>query len=420
LRAKTTVFVELQSRTAEVARQAQQIQEHERREHERSLAEERSRWEAEALLRQMEQLAEADRRKDEFLALLSHELRNPLAPMMAGLELMRERFTAAASDKSVVIDDALRRTRDVLERQTQHLARLVDDLLDIARISSGKIELRKAPVVMQDIVEQAIATSRPIIDARGHELRVSQPLEPLPLYGDSVRLVQVVANLLNNAARYTPEHGRIEVRCAREGESVVLTVSDNGQGISADFLGQVFEAFSQERAHAGSGLGLGLSVVRNLVQLHDGDVAAKSTGTGQGSEFTVRLPLMSGPAAGVASPEQPAANGVKAKNRSLSIVLIDDNEDIRELLSTLLRSWGHRVEVAGEGEEGCRLTLQEQPDVAFVDIGLPDVDGYCVAQRLRAKLQSDRLRLVAMTGFGQDSDKRASTSTSSSQPASTP
>jgi signal transduction histidine kinase len=405
LRAKAGVFVELQSRTAEVERQARLIREHERREHERSLAEERSRWEAEALLRQMEHLAEADRRKDQFLALLSHELRNPLAPMMAGLELLRGKFEAP--DASGAIDDSMRRTRDVIERQTQHLARLVDDLLDISRISSGKIELRKARVVVQEIVEQAIATSRPIIDARGHELRVSSPLEPLYVHGDAVRLVQVLANLLNNAARYTPEHGRIAVNCARNGDSVQISVVDNGRGISSEFLQHVFDAFTQEHAHSGSGLGLGLSVVQHLVQLHDGEVSAKSPGPNQGSEFVLRLPLM--------SPAEIAegSNGAKAgptvgepQARPLSIVLIDDNEDIRELLSALLRSWGHRVEVAGDGEEGCLLALREQPDIAFVDIGLPDIDGYGVAQRLRSRLQRGQLRLVAMTGFGQASDKR--------------
>ena len=407
LRAKAGVFVELQLRTAEVERQARLIREHERREHERSLAEERGRWEAEALLQQMEHLAEADRRKDQFLALLSHELRNPLAPMMAGLELLRCKFDAPGAE--AVIDQSTRRTRDVIERQTQHMARLVDDLLDISRISSGKIELRKAKIVVQEIVEQAIATSRPIIEERGHELRVSSPLEPLYVYGDAVRLVQVLANLLNNAARYTPEHGRIAVSCARSDDSVRISVTDNGRGISPEFLAHVFDAFTQEHAHSGSGLGLGLSVVHHLVQLHDGEVSATSPGSNQGSEFVLRLPLMSETELAEDSSSNGAGTAPTASDqaaRPLSIVLIDDNEDIRELLSALLRSWGHRVEVAGDGEEGCELALREQPDIAFVDIGLPDIDGYGVAQRLRSRLQHAQLRLVAMTGFGQASDKR--------------
>jgi len=400
LRAKVSVFVELQSRTAEVARQAELIREHERREHERSLSAERSRWEAEALHRQMEQLAEADRRKDQFLALLSHELRNPLAPMMAGLELLRAKF------QSEHIGEELRRTRDVLAKQTRHLTRLVDDLLDISRISSGKIELRKTRVLVRELVDQAVSISQPLIDERSHELRLEQPLESLCVHGDAVRLTQVLANLLNNAARYTPPQGKIVLRVQRSGPNVELTVTDNGRGISPDFLGKVFEAFSQERAHAGSGLGLGLAVVHNLVQLHGGEVTAHSAGVGHGCEFKVRLPLQFDDTVSAGRAEQPLA-AEKADSRGpLSIVLIDDNEDIRDLLSSLLRSWGHRVETAPDGEQGYLLTLREKPDVAFVDIGLPDIDGYGVAQRLRSELQSEPLRLIAMTGFGQASDKR--------------
>jgi signal transduction histidine kinase len=399
LRAKATVFVELQLRTAEVARQAQQIREHEKREHERSLEEERSRWEAEALLRQMDQLAEADRRKDQFLALLGHELRNPLAPIMAGLELLRQRF--AVSDAS--IDDSVRRTRDIIERQSQHLARLVDDLLDISRISSGKIELRKASVSIQEIVDHAVSTSQPILNERSHELQVSVPPEPLRVSGDTVRLVQVVANLLNNAARYTANGGQISIEAERKNDQVELRVRDNGRGISADFLSRVFDAFSQEEVRSGAGLGLGLSVVRQLVVMHDGSVSVRSAGHGQGSEFTVRLPLdQEAKALDVAADAAPkATNG-----RRLSIVLIDDSEDIRELMADLLRGWGHHVEVAADGESGSELALRSRPDVAFVDIGLPRLDGYGVAEHLRAKLSRERLRLVAMTGFGQESDKR--------------
>ena len=401
LRAKASVFVELQSRTAEVARQAEQIREHERREHERSLAEERSRWQADALQRQMEQLAENDRRKDQFLALLGHELRNPLAPMMAGLELLRAKFAVTE------VDTEARRTRDVLEKQTRHLTRLVDDLLDISRISSGKIELRKARVLVREIAEQAISISQPLIDECQHELRVEQPLDNLCVHGDPVRLTQVLANLLNNAARYTPRQGKIALRVLQVGQHVHLKVTDNGRGISPEFLGRVFEAFSQERTHAGSGLGLGLAVVQNLVQLHGGEVTAKSEGRGRGCEFEVRLPLFVEDGVEIAQAvEIPAAHGGRTA-RPLSIVLIDDNEDIRELLSSLLRSWGHHVETAADGEQGCQLTLREKPDVAFVDIGLPDIDGYGVAQRLRSQLRSDqRLRLIAMTGFGQATDKR--------------
>ncbi|HKP62413.1 MAG TPA: response regulator [Polyangiales bacterium] len=399
LRAKATVFVELQSRTAEVARQAEQIREHERREHERSLAEERSRWEAEALLRQMDQLAEADRRKDQFLALLGHELRNPLAPIMAGLELLRQRF----AEPDACIDAGMLRTRDIIERQSQHLARLVDDLLDISRISSGKIELRKAPVALQEIVDLAISTSKPILDERRHQLQVDMPQQPLQVCGDTVRLVQVLANLLNNAARYTQDCGTISIHAEQQGEHVDLRVRDNGRGISPEFVGRVFDAFSQEETRSGSGLGLGLSVVRQLVVMHEGSVAVKSEGPGKGSEFTVRLPLDRGrtkPA------ETPADSAATPARRPLSIVLIDDSEDIRELMADLFRGWGHHVEVAADGESGSELALRSQPDVAFVDIGLPRIDGYTVAEQLRTQLSREQLRLVAMTGFGQESDKR--------------
>jgi signal transduction histidine kinase len=399
LRAKATVFVELQLRNAEVARQAEQIREHERREHERSLEEERSRWEADALLRQMEQLAEADRRKDQFLALLGHELRNPLAPIMAGLELLRQKFALPEAR----IDDAVRRTRDVIERQSHHLARLVDDLLDISRISSGKIELRKASVSIQEIVELAVSTSQPILSEHLHQLQVNLPAEPVRLNGDTVRLVQVVANLLNNAARYTANGGEITIEAEAKDDQIELRVRDNGRGISPDFVGRVFDAFSQEEVRPGAGLGLGLSVVRQLVVMHDGSVSVKSDGQGHGSEFTVRLPLDQSPKPLDVAPAPPpkATNG-----RSLSIVLIDDSEDIRELMADLFRGWGHKVEVAADGESGSELALRSRPDVAFVDIGLPRLDGYGVAEHLRSQLSRECLRLVAMTGFGQESDKR--------------
>ena len=405
LRAKAAVFVELQLRTAEVARQAEQIREHERREHERSLAEERSRWEGEAMLRQMEQLAEVDRRKDRFLALLSHELRNPLAPIMAGLELLRSSFERAGP----AVDDQARRARDILEKQARHLGRLVDDLLDLSRINTDKIELRREPITLQDLTQQALDTCRPLLDERCHELHLSMPddaRDPLWVNGDPVRLLQVLSNLLNNAARYTPESGTIEINLTRDPDNfATITVRDNGRGIATEFLGKVFDAFTQEDQRTGAGLGVGLSVVRQLVAMHEGEVHADSAGPGRGSEFRVRLPLI---AAAQPKPAQPAAvNGTEKRGaRPLSILLIDDNEDIRELMSALLRRWGHEVQVAPDGEEGCELALRGKPDVAFVDIGLPGMDGYGVAARLRSERRRDQLRLVAMTGFGQESDKR--------------
>lgn len=401
LRAKAAVFVELQARTAEVEQQAKLIREHERREHERSLQAEREHWEAEALRRQMEHLSRADRYKDRFLAVLSHELRNPLSSVVAGLEILREKMAQEGS----AVDATMRRTREILDRQAKHLARLVDDLLDIARISSGKIQLRREDLLLSDLIEQAIHTSEPMVQERGQHLSVQVPSEPITLSGDAIRLVQVVANLLNNASRYTPADGRIAITCGAHKEGVEIRVSDNGRGISPDFLPHVFEAFSQEAEQAGSGLGVGLSVVRQLVALHNGTVAAHSAGSGQGSEFTVWLPLTS-PASAQPRPLResvPAQNG--GARRPLSVVLIDDSEDVRELMAELLRGWGHRVEVAPDGESGSELALREKPDVAFVDIGLPKLDGYGVAAFLRSHTDF-KSRLVAMTGFGQESDKR--------------
>jgi signal transduction histidine kinase len=399
--AKVSVFVELQRRTAEVARQAELIRRHERREHERALGEERSRWEAESLRRQMEQFAEADRRKDQFLAVLSHELRNPLAPLVTGLELLREQLAV-----NPLVDARVLRTRDIMERQAQHLARLVDDLLDMSRISSGKIELRKATVTVQEIIEQALSTSRPLIDTAGHAMQLDLPDEPLLVHGDAVRLVQVVANLLNNAARYTAPQGRIAIHVAPAADDTVeIRVTDNGRGIAPEFLSQVFDTFAQEQPQGGAGLGLGLSVVRRIVAMHEGTVDAHSEGRDRGSEFIVRLPLHEPDPASEAQPADSASSG-PTMTKPLSIVLIEDSEDIRELMADLLRDWGHTVSVAGDGGAGAELVLSSQPDIAFIDIGLPVLDGYEVATRIRAHACKKPPRLVAMTGYGQESDKR--------------
>jgi signal transduction histidine kinase len=395
LRAKVAVFVELQRRTAEVALQAELLREHERREHERVLEAERRRWEAEALRRQMDDLAKADKRKDEFLAVLGHELRNPLAPIVAGVEILRQRLTQSEGADPVVV-----RTCRTMQRQTEHITRLVDDLLDVARITSNKIELRPENVVLRDIVEQAIATSRPFIDERKHELRVEMPDEPVVLRGDAVRLVQSIANLLNNAARYTDPGGKIEIRCVLEGDSVQIHVHDNGRGISPDFLPKIFEMFIQEQGSARGGLGLGLTLASHLVALHGGTIRARSEGPGKGSEFVVTLPVdpsLSAPASKTVHPPQQG---------KFDIVLVDDNPDVRETMRELLVAWGHRVEMAQDGASAIDLILRVKPDFAFVDIGLPDMDGYGVAERVRDELGAAETRLIAMTGFGRDADRR--------------
>jgi signal transduction histidine kinase len=275
LRAKAAVFVELQQRTAEVQRQAELLREMERRELEGRLQEERQRWEAEAL-------REESQRKDEFLAVLAHELRNPLSPLVTGLELIK------CYDIEHV---GLERVRESMERQVRHLIRLVDDLLDVSRISRGKITLRLEPVELGLVLHQALESTEPLLGERRHELTVEPCPENLVLLGDQVRLTQVIANLLHNAARYTDPGGRIAVSCGRDGNYGVIRVGDNGRGIAPQMLDRIFDIFVQER-EGGGGLGLGLTLVHRLVQLHGGAVRAYSEGTGRGSEFVVRLPLL--------------------------------------------------------------------------------------------------------------------------------
>lgn len=399
LRAKASVFVELRARTLEVAQQAALIREHELREHERSLQAQREQWEAEALHRQMEHLSRADQYKDRFLAVLSHELRNPLSSIVAGLEVLREKTKVEGAQ----VDTTMRRTRDILDRQTKHLTRLVDDLLDIARISSGKFQLRKGDIALADIIGQSVETNQPMLGERAQELTVQLPDEPLVLRGDPIRLAQVFANLLHNASRYTPAGGKISIACACQKDTVEVRIKDNGRGIAKSFLPHVFEAFSQEADKTGAGLGVGLSVVRQLVALHQGTVAVRSEGPGLGSEFIVRLPRSA--AEPTSAPRPSAVPAAAAPQRPLSVVLIEDSEDVRDMMAALLRGWGHQVETAADGESGVDLALERRPDVAFIDIGLPSVDGYEVARRLRSHGDL-KTRLVAMTGFGQESDRR--------------
>jgi two-component system, sensor histidine kinase len=430
LRAKASVFVELQRHTAEVARQAELLREHERREHERRLLEEKQKWEAEALRRQMDeqrrvaeemarkaeelartvaerehaereltkinrQLEEADRRKDEFLAVLAHELRNPLAPILAGLELFR---TQDVHDNPLLV-----RARDAMDRQVRHLVRLVDDLLDISRITSGKIELRTCRVSLQSAISQAEHMTRSLIEERRHRLDIEAPDQPVWLMADPVRLAQIIANLLTNAARYTPPQGRIAVTYAIEGDQAVVRVSDNGRGIPPELVGKVFDMFVQAK-HGSDGLGLGLSLVQRLVELHHGRVEVRSAGEGKGSEFTIWLPVA--PESREHAGEAPAEEAhAEASEQPLRVVLIDDEADIRETVRALLELWGHRVEVAPSGYQGVDLLLRVQPDVALVDIGLPDIDGYGVAERVCAALGERRPRLVAMSGYGQEKDR---------------
>jgi signal transduction histidine kinase len=445
LRAKASVFVELARRTAEVARQAELLRNNERLLHEQRLQEERRRWEeaslrrqrdeaqraAEALSRKAEELAAivtekerierallesnrelaaADRRKDEFLAVLGHELRNPLAPLVTGLTLIERGLKAEPIDTQ-----RLHRTRETMERQVRHLARLVDDLLDVSRIHSGKIELRKETVTVGDVVEQAIAAVRPALEQRKHQLITRLPEQPVHFMADVVRLTQVLANLLTNAIRYTDDGGRIVLECEQEGERLALTVVDNGRGIPADLMPKIFDMFVQERT-GGGGLGLGLTLVERLVALHGGEVEAHSDGAGMGARFTVRIPLnavATRPA--VKAEDKTSGNGAGAvgvkdgpSSRPLSVVLVEDNPDVRETMSELLSYFGHRVQVATDGPSGVELILRVKPDLALIDLGLPGFDGYTVATEVRKQHDANGLRLIAMSGFGQEADRRRS------------
>lgn len=400
LRAKAGVFVELERRAAELTRQSELIREHERREHERALEAGRRSWEQEALKQRMEELAEADRRKDEFLAILGHELRNPLAPIVSGLDLMRAKFLARPD-----ADESLSRIHGRMQRQVEHLTRLVDDLLDVARINSGKIELRRARVSLQEVIEHAVAESRELIGERRHRLDLDLPDEPLVLLADGVRLTQVLTNLLNNAARYTDPGGAIRLAARSAGTLVEIEVSDTGRGISPAILPSIFDAFVQERERGGGGLGLGLALVKRLIDLHGGGVEAHSEGAGKGSRFVVRLPLPN--AAELAQVENMAAPVVSANAGSpLEVVLVEDNDDVRNTLQELLRALGHSTAVAADGETGAKLIVATAPDVAFVDLDLPGIDGFEVAAKVRNDLETKRVRLIAVSGFGQDSDRR--------------
>ncbi len=408
LRAKVSVFVELKRRSDEIARQAELLRQHERTEHQRRLEEERQRWEADVLRRQMEeqkrlsdeiarineQLTVADQRKDEFIAMLAHELRNPLAPIVIGIELMESYGLA---------DALLKRTHETMKRQVEQLTRLVDDLLDVSRITSGKIELRKESVALTTIIEQAIDVARPALEAQKHRLIIEMPDEPVQLMADTVRLIQVVANLLNNSVRYTDPGGEIRLTCTRDGGELSICVADTGRGIEPELIERIFDMFVQKR-EGGPGLGLGLTLVRRLVEMHGGTVLARSEGLGHGSAFEVRLPAGEVPAA---KPSEPQATLAKQRpERLLRIVIIDDNEDIRDMAGAILQHLGHEVQLAASGAEGLDLVMRSQPDVVLVDIGMPGMDGYQVARKVRSTMPNGKPRLVAMTGFGQAQDRQ--------------
>jgi signal transduction histidine kinase len=338
---------------------------------------------------------DAVRLRDEFLAMLAHELRNPLAPMRNALEIIRLQK----------IDDRLvKESAGILERQVQHVVRMVDDLMDIARLERGKVALQRARVDLNRVVAAAVESCLPQVQARGHRVAVRFAAGQLSLDADAVRLEQIVCNLLNNAAKFTTQPGEIRVETAAANGEATLAVEDHGIGFEPDAAAQLFAPFLQMNptlARTPGGLGIGLTIVQRLAELHGGSVSATSAGPGKGARFVVRLPLATA-AAQIEAPKAPAA-GATAKR--LRVVVIEDNDDIRDTLRTLLTLWGHEVHTAGDGRSGMDLILASTPDVALVDIGLPGVNGYAVARGIRGALPERKIRLVAVTGYGQAADR---------------
>jgi len=346
-------------------------------------------------LEQAAQLRAADRAKDEFLATLSHELRNPLAPLRNSLTLLR---MAGNSDATIAP------VHQMMERQVNHLVRLVDDLLEMSRISRGTFALRKERVDVATIIRNAVETSEPLIQAAKHELSVALPDEPLWLDGDPVRLAQILANLLNNAAKYTDDGGKISIRALRQAAVAVISVRDNGTGISLDALPQMFEMFSRGDRASGQGpggLGIGLSLARRLAEMHGGTLDACSEGPGKGSEFTLRLPL-----AGNQAPASLAERHIATPIPQKRILIVDDNRDAADSLGMVLQFLGVDVRTARDGPEALDLLQTYDPAVILLDIGMPGMDGYDVARAIRVRFPACRASIVAITGWGQDDDRR--------------
>jgi signal transduction histidine kinase len=346
-------------------------------------------------------LREASRAKDDFLAVLGHELRNPLAPLRSALEVLRARGWP---------DAVAERMGDVMDRQLRHMVRLVDDLLDVSRITRGRVELRKETVDLGEVVARAVEATRPLLDERRHALSVDVGAAPLLLHGDPTRLEQVVANLLHNAARYTDSGGRITVRAAAQDGQAVLRVEDSGIGLRPEMIERIFEPFVQGERPSSSrpapGLGIGLTLVRRLVEMHQGSVTASSAGPGQGSVFTVRLPLAAADAATAAVAPARARVRVPASVRR-RVLVVDDNVDGADSLALVLQQAGHEAVVVYDGRAALAEAAQSAFDVVLLDLGLPEgLDGYEVARRLRAAAPGAVPVLVALTGFGQEEDQR--------------
>ena len=343
-------------------------------------------------------LAEADRQKGEFLATLAHELRNPLAPLRSALELLKQSGADA---------DLTQLARDTMDRQLGQMVRLVDDLLDVNRVMHNRLELRPADIDIALVIHQAVEMSQPLIDSAGHQLRVVLPAEPLFLHADPVRLTQVFANLLNNSCRYTPPGGQLQIAVEREGNQAVVRVKDSGAGIPPDQLEKIFNMFNQvdrspERAQGG--LGIGLTLVRRLAEMHGGSVHASSEGPGKGSEFVVRLPALAGKPQARES-HVPEASAPAMRRR---VLIVDDNRDAADALAMLLQQTGHDTFVAYDGTAAFAAAETHRPDVILLDIGLPGMSGHDVCRQMREQPWGRSIRMIALTGWGQEEDRRKS------------
>ncbi len=384
LRAKVSIFAELFRKTRALERLNAELEE---RVKERTAAMEAT----------THQLQEANHRKDEFLAMLAHELRNPLAPIRTAVQLLRLKELAEPNRAQA---------RDVIERQVEHLVNLIDDLLDVSRITRGMITLQLEPVLLGAIVARAVETARPAIDTHRHTLEIDLPDELISIEGDMTRLVQVIANILHNAAKFMDPGGLIRLNVRREGQYAVITIADTGIGIARELLPRIFELFTQVHSkseHAQGGLGIGLALVRRLTEMHGGTVHVHSDGAGRGAQFTVRLPVMAPQLAGLSN--QILDSGTIPQIVRQRILVADDNCDAAEALSLQLQLAGHDVRTAHDGAEALAMTESFEPDIVLLDLGMPKMDGYEVARRVRMRPQGRRVRLIALTGWGQQQDR---------------
>lgn len=343
------------------------------------------------------ELREVDRRKDEFIATLAHELRNPLGPIRNSVEIWRK--------LEPVVSPELLNVREIIVRQTNHLTHLVDDLLDVSRVSSGKISLRWEPVSLKDFVESAVETALPIIERRQHSLNINLPEKNVWVLGDRVRLAQILSNLLVNAAKFTSIRGHITIACTADDDHLLLQVIDNGIGIAATEISRIFDFFSQSNRapeQAAEGLGIGLALVKALLILHNGEVSVQSAGENCGSIFEIKLPLTNSP--------EISRTFEKAETKEITekrILVVDDNEDAASSLATLLELGGHSVATALSGTQAIEYMNSFNPDIIFLDIGLPDMTGYDVLQKIKSTVNTEHLTSIALTGYGQAHDKQA-------------